>query len=328
VVKYPPFTNANSSTEHQTLIPSQQDFLKKGVIMKSSKTLVILSVLVAVLASIAAAGGLFWQDEGEPFTFTTLHGQTVEIYGQGLYRHDSSFHAPVLRGTDAIMLFACVPLLVVAILLYRRGTLRSRFLLTGALTCFLYNAASLALGAAYNNLFLLYVVYFSASLYAFVLAFTSIDLEALPAHIAPRLPSRGIAVFMFIAGLSPCVWLIEIVAALVQGQAPQNLASYTTDVTTVIDVGIITPAAFLAGLLLLRRKPLGYLLATTLLILLTLVGLVVVGQTVMQTLDGVVLSTGELMTYMMPFVLLSLIAVWLTIILFRNLSDSPKATEG
>jgi len=40
--------------------------------MKSSTTLVMLSVLVAVVASIAAAGGLFWQDGGEPFDFMTL----------------------------------------------------------------------------------------------------------------------------------------------------------------------------------------------------------------------------------------------------------------
>jgi hypothetical protein len=93
-------------------------------------------------------------------------------------------------------------------------------------------------------------------------------------------------------------------------------------------VGIITPAAFLAGLLLLRRKPLGYLLTTTLLILLTLIGLVVVGQTVMQTLDGIVLSTGQVAAYVAPFVLLSLIAVWLTVVLFRSLSDSKSgATE-
>ena len=293
--------------------------------MKPSKALVNLSALIAVLALVATAAGLFWQDGGSSFSFTTLRGQTVQIYGQGLYRYDTSFTAPVLRGTDAVMLFVCTPLLVVSILLYRRGSLRGGFLLTGALACFLYNAASLGFGAAYNNLFLLYLVYFSASLYAFVLAFTSVDLQALPAHVAPRLPHRGIAVFMFVAGLSPCVWLTEIVAALAQGQAPQNLASYTTYVTTMIDVGIITPSAFLAGALLLRRKPLGYLLASTLLILLVLIGLVVVGQTVMQTLDGIVLSTGELAAYVTPFVTLSLVAVWLTALVLRNLSDSATA---
>jgi hypothetical protein len=49
--------------------------------------------------------------------------------------------------------------------------------LTGALTWFLYVGASYALGAvAYNNLFLIYVALFSASLFAFVLALTSIDI--------------------------------------------------------------------------------------------------------------------------------------------------------
>jgi len=290
--------------------------------MKSSKTLVMLSALIAVLALVAAGAGLFWQDGGSPFSFTTLRGQTVQMYGRGLYRYDTSFRAPVLRGTDAVMLFVCIPLLVVSILLYRRGSLRGGFLLTGALACFLYNAASLGFGAAYNSLYLLYLVTFSASLYAFVLAFTSIDLAALPAHVTPGLPRRGIAVFMFVAGLSPCVWLIDIVAALVQGHVPQNVASYTTDVTTMIDVGIITPAAFLAGVLLLRRKPLGYLLSSTLLILLVLIGLVVVGQSVMQALDGIVLSTGQWVAYVIPFVTLSLVAVWLTALVLRHLSDS------
>ena len=72
----------------------------------------------------------------------------------------------------------------------------------------------------------------------------------LPATSCPRTrasrerrPHRGIAIF--IAGLSPSVWLIDIVAALTQGHTPQSLASYMTDITTMLDVGIITPAAFL-----------------------------------------------------------------------------------
>ena len=290
--------------------------------MKSSKPLVILSSLVAIVALAAAATGLFWQTKGEPFTFTTLHGQTVEIYGRGLYGNDWSFKAPVFRGTDAVMLLVCIPLLLTSIWLTRRGSLRGGFLLAGALSCTLYNGASLAFGAAYNPLYLLYVVYFAASLYAFVLAFAAIDLQALPARISPRLPRRWIAAFMFLAGLSPLVWLIDIVGALVQGGVPPNLASYTTDITTVLDVGLIVPACFLAGVLLLRHKPLGYLLSSTLLILLALVGLIVVGQTVMQTLDGIVLSAGEFAAFVVPFCTLSLIAVGLSVVILRNIQDA------
>lgn len=68
------------------------------------------------------------------------------------------------------------------------------------------------------------------------------------------------------------MWLIDIIAALTQGQAPAALASYTADVTILIDVGIIVLAAFLAGALLLKRKPLGYLMTSTLLMLLRNVG--------------------------------------------------------
>jgi len=65
--------------------------------MKISKALIFFSIAVALLASIYASVGLFWQDDGTPFTFTTLHGETVEMYGQGIYRNDAAFRAPIFR---------------------------------------------------------------------------------------------------------------------------------------------------------------------------------------------------------------------------------------
>jgi hypothetical protein len=40
--------------------------------MKPSKTVIWLSALIVVLAVVAAGVGLFWQDGGSPFSFTTL----------------------------------------------------------------------------------------------------------------------------------------------------------------------------------------------------------------------------------------------------------------
>lgn len=54
--------------------------------MKVSGIVVALSWLVALLAAIAAAAGLFWKDGGAPFSFSTLRGQTVQMFGRGLYR--------------------------------------------------------------------------------------------------------------------------------------------------------------------------------------------------------------------------------------------------
>jgi hypothetical protein len=285
----------------------------------TNKTLFWLSLLVALLAMTAATNGLFWLDNGQPFVFTTLHGHEVEIAGQGLYRNEIAFKAPILRGGDAVTLFIAIPVLLFAALYQRKVTLKGQLLLAGVLSYFLYNAASLAFGAAYNPMFLVYLAWFSASLFAFIIACSEIDLDLLTARINPKLPHRGTAIFMFLAGLSVFVWMIEIVNGLVTGQIPESLASYTTDVTALIDVGVIVPSAFLAGISLLRKKPIGYLLAPILLILNAFIGIVVVSQSIFQARAGIILSTGQFAAYVTPFVLMSFIAVFLVVMFFKNI---------
>src|SRR5688500_15318975 len=80
---------------------------------------------------------------------TTPRGESVQLYGRGIYRYDSLLIGSGFRGADAATLAVAVPLLVVAIHLYRRGSLRGGLLLTGTLAYFLYNYASMAVGAAF-----------------------------------------------------------------------------------------------------------------------------------------------------------------------------------
>ncbi len=47
-----------------------------------------------------------------------------------------------------------------------------------------------------------------------------------------------------------------------------------------IDLGVIVPALVLAGILLMRRAPLGYLLASILTTMLILIGFVTTSQTI------------------------------------------------
>lgn len=293
--------------------------------MPPSKPLIALSTLVAFLALIASGVGLFYQDGGAPFSFTTLHGQTVQMYGSGLYRSDTYFKAPIFRGTDAAMLLVFIPLLVYAILRYRKGSLRGKLLLAGILSVFLYNAVSMAFGTAYNNLFLVYILLFSASLFAFITACSTIDLPALAARVSPGVPRRGMAILLFVSGLSVFVWLIEIIGGLVQGQAPASLASYTTDITAVLDVGIITPVAYLAGVSLLRRAPLGYLLAPIMLILNASIAVIVISQTIFQTLAGITLNPGQFIGFVGSFVITGTFALGLVIRFLREIMPVPMA---
>jgi len=291
--------------------------------MRRSNTLIGLCALIAVMALIAAAGGLISRDGGSVYTVTSLRGQSVQIFGQGLYAYDTYLIGAGNRGTDAAVLFVEIPLLIAATLLYRRGSLRGGLLLTGSLGCFLYYYASMALVTAYNSLFLLYVALFAASLYAFLLAITSFDLAALPARFSPRFPRRGFVIFLFAIGaLLLVVWLgLSLLPALLAGKIPGELATYTTLATYALDLAIIVPAAFIAGGLLAQRRPFGYLLGATMTILNVTIGLLLMGQGAAQLIAKVPLPIGAILGFMVSFAISTLVATALTIVLLRNVTE-------
>ncbi len=295
--------------------------------MKKQPILDWLIPLIAILALVAAGAGLFWQDGGAPVAFTTLHGETVQLYGQGIYRFDWDFKAPIQRGTDAVTLFVCLPLLLYAFWRTRRGSLKGGVLLIGALSYFLYYGVSLAFSMMFNSLFLVYTVLFSASFFAFVVAITAVSPQYLAAHLSPQTPRRGMAIFLFVAGAGVLfIWLSEIIGPLRQGQVPaEALGPYTTMVTHALDIAIIAPATMVTAVYLLRRDPVGYLLAAPLLILCALIGAVVIAQTVFQTLAGITFPIGVYIGMIGSWVVLGVFAIWLTLAFFRNLTE--PATE-
>ncbi len=194
--------------------------------MKISKNLIRLCWLIALLALIYAGLGLFWQTAGSPATFTTLRGESVEIAGNGLYRYDTVFFSAGFRGNDAVTILLELPLLVLAILLYRRGSLRGGFLLAGSLAYFLYNSFSLGTSAAYNPLFLLYVGTFTASLFACGILWAQFDFTALQTRVLPRMPRRGAAIYLIFAGAATALlWLSDILPQLAQGLATGDVRS-------------------------------------------------------------------------------------------------------
>jgi hypothetical protein len=287
----------------------------------SSRTITILSILAGLLGLSGALAGLFWPLNGSSFTVTSVHGAQVELWGQGLYRFDTYFRAPIFRGGDAITVFIAFPLLVFAIVANAKGSRRGQLLLIGMLTYFLYNAVSLSFGAAYNQMLLVYILGFSTSLFALIEAISSLDKKALAASVTSGMPHKAVAIFMFIAGLSVFVWLIDVINFLVTGQVPEVLATYTTEITTVLDIALITPLAYLAGIRMLQRKPIGYVVSPIMLFMNTFIGMVVISQTLFQSAAGISLPPQVLLVYVGTFVVTSIAAITLLILFFRSIRE-------
>jgi hypothetical protein len=109
---------------------------------------------------------------------------------------------------------------------------------------------------------------------------------------------------------------------LVQSGPPERMDTYTTPVTYALDLGIITPAVFLSGILILRRASLGYLIAFPLLVVEAMLAPVITAQTVSQVSAGVSFPPAQIVGPIAGFVVLALVAIWFIVAILRNISDS------
>lgn len=284
--------------------------------MKYNPALKWLIPLIFVLTLVAALAGL-WPAEGTPYPLTTFRGEEVTINARGLYYWDTVSSVAQMQANDLVTLMLGLPLLLVSFWLNLRGSLRGRLLLAGTLGFILYTYITMAFGAQYNALFLVYVALLSLSLFAFVLVMMTFDLPALPARFSEQLPRGWIAgLLFFAAAFLSLAWLGRIAATFSPGAVPP-LENTTSLFIQAMDLGIIVPVCLLSGILLLRRQPWGYLLASVGLMKFLTMGTAVSVMALNMARVGVPVSVVELVIFL-TIALANLVMVGL---LLRNIRD-------
>ena len=285
-----------------------------------------LSVATGLLALLCGLAGLLWGGAGEAREVTTLSGDTVELYGRGLYRNDTVFAAGNNRGSDLTMLVLGIPLLALSVVLYRRGSAKGRFLLLGTLGFFLYIGASYALGAvAYNEMFLAYVGLFAAALFALTVLYSTFNAEFLTRAIPEGMPRRWPGGFMVASGVATFViWIMEPLAALAGGETPASLETRTTLFTTALDIGVIVPAALVAGILILRGRRFGYVVAFSLLVLEAMLMPLITIATIVQIREGVRFEPGEIAGPIAGFSVFAVLSLGVIFTLMRKMAPAEQ----
>ncbi len=283
----------------------------------------ILIGLIVVLSLFATTMGLFWQTEGQPYEFQTLRGETVMIHGEGLYQNDTVSIAAQAIAQDIVTLLVGIPMLIIATIQFRKGSLQGKLLLAGILGYFLYTYTSYSNGLAYNSLFLVYVTLFALVLFTFISTLKTIDIPSLPDHLSAHLPNRGIAIFLFVfGGFLLLAWLERIGTGWLTNQPPFGLESYTTLAVQVLDLGIIVPTSFLSGVLIWKQRPWGYMLSSIMLICGLTMFLAIIAMIINEYLAGVHLTMAEVLI----FPTITLINIGLAVALLKNASrPSPAA---
>jgi len=199
----------------------------------------VVSAIVAMASVVASVGGLSMKD---------------------VYQDDTSWATAALRGGDLVTLVVAVPILALAMVLAGRGSVRARLVWIGALAYTVYNFAFYVFGAAFNDLFLVHVVAFSGSILALILTVASLDASAIARAYRMRASVRAVAAFLILVGVVfATLWSVFSISYAVTGRLSLGAAPLDGMHTVfAIDLSLMAPAMALAGVLLWRGTPWGY----------------------------------------------------------------------
>jgi len=279
-----------------------------------------INVLVLIIVGLSLAAciiGLFSSGGKGAYEFKSINNEVVTIYGEGIYKNDSISTVAQGKASDFVTLTLGLPLLIGSLYFINKGSFKGKLMLTGTIGYFLYTYMSYTFLWTYNPLFIVYVMIMSASLYAFILSFMSFEIEKVPAMFSDKLPTRFLGGFQLFVGFAiGMLWLGKIAPSILNDAIPLGLEHYTTLVIQGMDLGIIVPAAFLSGILIIKRKPFGYLLSSVIIIkgvtMLTCISAMIINM----ALKGVDMSLVEILV----FPAFNLVAVICLILLLKNIT--------
>ncbi|MFW5663449.1 MAG: hypothetical protein ACOCYD_00265 [bacterium] len=240
--------------------------------MNKENTITIIAILIVIISAMAAGFGIFSDFGPGVFTYESIRGQTIEIYGKGVYQHMSADVAIQGIAQDYITLGVAIPLLIISLAGYRKNSLRAHFLLAGTLGYFLVTYLFYTAMGMYNIMFLPYVVLLGLSFFGFFLATKELSLLDMVRIFSLKTPYKFVGWFLIINAVAiTFLWLNIIVPPLVDGSIfPAELNHYTTLIVQGFDLGLLLPICFVSGVFLLRKKSDGYLFATIYLVFLSI----------------------------------------------------------
>ncbi|MDF2474259.1 MAG: hypothetical protein K0R21_2041 [Anaerocolumna sp.] len=286
--------------------------------MKYKHTVSILVVSVILLSAWASVIGIFSNTGNGTYEIKSFRGETVQIYGSGLYGNDSVSVVAQGKAQDIVTVVLAIPLLLLSLYLSVKGSLKGRLLLTGTLGYFLYTYISYVFLWMYNSMFLVYVILMSMSFFALTLSMLSFDIDNLCHAFNKKLPVKFLGGFQIFFAAALCLlWLGKIIPSLIERNVPAGLEHYTTLVIQGLDLGFIVPIALLSGILLIKRKPFGYLLTSVIIMKGFTMGAALTAMIIGQYIAGVKMSMIEIIM----FPAFSLVIFYCMILLLKNIEN-------
>lgn len=281
--------------------------LKKDTILSVSFIITILLLLIITICGICSF------DKTHSYQIINQYGNNVKIWGAGIYAHDSYFKAPIFIGSDLTILISVIPLAIVSFWKIKREESIEHYIRSfGVLSVLLYYSASLVFGVTYNNLHLLYIALFGICFYSVGVLFARLHtISVWHKEICAYPFTKGMKVFLLTAGIALfAAWLPDIITSIINGTSLELIEVYTTEITYVLDMGIVSPFIIITFCLLKRKNFMGYVFLRMSLQVCIVIGIMLPVQTLFQLLAGITIPLPALITKVLTFVMLALSAAF------------------
>lgn len=242
----------------------------------------------------------------------SLASSLLGILRPGHYRDHQDF-LTALYAQDLTILLIGVPVLALGLWLAIRGSLRGYVVWLGALSYMTYMWSTFAFSVAWNEFFLGYIVLFSLSLFTLVGGFARIDETVVNQELHGRISPVMYSGFLWIIAIGlALLWLGDLVPPMVEGTPPtivEELGEQAT-VSHAIDLAIVVPALAIAGYLLWKKQPWGYVFAGVTLLLGALLAPTITAMTIVLVLEGeLTISMWVLVFTMVPILIAAALAI-------------------
>ncbi len=218
--------------------------------------------LVAALAAITSALGVFARGDGAFAAVTSVRGVAYDMATNGVYAFNSKQVVAEGVGWDVFTLVVICPAVLGAMFFVYRGSLRARLAAIGLFGYFVYQYLEYAVTWALGPLFPLYIAIYGLSLIAIVWFATSVAREGVEGRFAADFPRRAyVALNVAMAVLLLAMWSGRIATALGGDLVGAGLLGETTLTVQALDLGLVVPIALVSSYMVLRRTPASYAVA-------------------------------------------------------------------
>lgn len=257
-----------------------------------SKLWLYTTILIAILVSVASLLGIV-----NPTT----------------YSQESANWALQAVGQDVGNIIAVFTISIAAYFMTKKS-LNAYFVWLGVLLYFVYAYLIYAFFIHFNYLFLVYVAILGLSTYTLIGGLLEQDLSRLLQPVISLKINTARIVLITIGTLFELLWLSEIIPAIITGGVPRSIetAGLWTNPVYVIDLAFVLPGMIITGILLSRKKLMGYVFAIPWLIFSVLMGSSIVVTSAMELNNG----NGNAIV---PMAMVGLIVAASAVALFRTM---------